>query len=69
VSPVYGDPQQLALLLDHIADRVNNEPDHTFTNENVHGSARALYEALGHRLGEAGHNPTHEDRARSTGHG
>jgi hypothetical protein len=50
--PVYGDREQFATLLEHIAAHVDNEPDLTFADEKVQVSARDLYERLGCRLGE-----------------
>jgi hypothetical protein len=50
--PVYGDTEQFATLLEHIAAHVDNEPDRTFADEKVQVSARDLYERLGCRLRE-----------------
>jgi hypothetical protein len=50
--PVYGDREQFATLLEHIAAHVDNEPDVTFADEKVRLSARDLYERLGSRLRE-----------------
>jgi hypothetical protein len=53
--PAYRTPEQFAVLLGHAAQHVVCEPEERFCDEDVWGNARALYEALGHRLGEPGH--------------
>jgi hypothetical protein len=51
--PTFRAPEQLAALFRHTTLHLVHEPDEHL--EQVRGEARALYEALGHRFGEPGH--------------
>lgn len=59
--PAYRTPEQLAVLLGHAAQHVTCEPQERFGHDVVRGNARALYKALGSRLGEPGHQGDEEE--------